>query len=94
MLITPKLLNRSMLKNVSFWILLLKICFVFGQKKVIIIDPGHGGNDSGAIGINGTYEKDVVLKIAKEILKLNKSLFDSELDIYLTRYKDTLISLV
>ena len=93
MLITPKLLNRSMLKNVSFMILLLKMCFVFGQKKVVVIDPGHGGIDSGAIGINGTYEKDVVLNIALEILKLNKSLFDNELDIYLTRYKDTLISL-
>jgi N-acetylmuramoyl-L-alanine amidase len=101
MLITPKLLNRSMLKNVKLRlcsaqvlvILLLKICFVFGQKKVVVIDPGHGGIDSGAIGVNGTYEKDVVLKVSKAILKLDKSLFDNELDIYLTRYKDTLISL-
>ena len=101
MLITPKLLNRPMLKNVKlplcsaqiFVILLLKICFVFGQKKVIVIDPGHGGIDSGAISVNGTYEKDVVLNIALEILKLNKSLFNNELDIYLTRYNDTLISL-
>ena len=93
MLITPKLLNRSMLKNVSFMILLLKMCFVFGQKKVVVIDPGHGGIDSGAIGVNGIYEKVMVLKIAKEVLKLNKSLFDNEFDIYLTRYNDTLISL-
>lgn len=93
MLITPKLLNRSMLKNVSFMILLLKMCLVFSQKKVVVIDPGHGGIDLGAIGINGTYEKNVVLKVAKEILKLNKSLFENELDIYLTRYSDTLISL-
>ncbi len=93
MLITQKLWNRSMLKNVSFVILLLKICFVFGQKNVIVIDPGHGGKDSGAIGVNGTYEKDVVLNVAQEILKLNTSFFDGELDIYLTRYKDTLVSL-
>jgi len=93
MLITPKLLNRLMLKNVSFVILLLKICLVFAQKKVIVIDPGHGGKDSGAIGINHLQEKDVVLNIAKEILRLNTSLFDNELDIYLTRYTDTLISL-
>ena len=93
MLITPKLLNRSTLKNVSFVILLLKMCFVFGQKKIVVIDPGHGGIDSGAVGVNGIYEKDVVLKISKAILKLNKSLFDNELDIYLTRYNDTLISL-
>ncbi|MEP5339261.1 MAG: N-acetylmuramoyl-L-alanine amidase [Algibacter sp.] len=81
------------LKNVSFVILLLKICFVFGQKKVIVIDPGHGGKDSGAIGVNTILEKDVVLNISKEILKLNQSLFDNELDIYLTRYNDSLISL-
>ena len=93
MLITPKLLNCSMFKNVSFMILLLKICFVFGQKKVVVIDPGHGGIDSGAVGLNGTYEKDVVLNVAKAMLKLNKSLFHNELDIYLTRYNDTLISL-
>jgi N-acetylmuramoyl-L-alanine amidase len=101
MLITLKLLNRPMLKNVKFRlcsaqvlvILLLKICLVFGQKKVVVIDPGHGGVDSGAIGIDSTYEKDVVLNVAHEILKLNKSLFDNEWDIYLTRYKDTLISL-
>ena len=93
MLITLKLLNRSTLKNVSFLILLLKICFVFGQKKVVVIDPGHGGIDSGAIAVNGIYEKDVVLNVAKAILKLNKSLFENELDIYLTRYSDTLISL-
>ena len=93
MLITLKILNRSTLKNVSFLILLLKMCFVFGQKKVVVIDPGHGGIDSGAIGTDGIYEKDVVLKVANEILKLNNSLFYNELDIYLTRYNDTLISL-
>lgn len=56
MLITPKLLKSSTLKNVSFVILLLKMCFVFAQKKVVVIDPGHGGIDSGAIGVNGSYE--------------------------------------
>ncbi|GAA4954289.1 hypothetical protein GCM10023314_29880 [Algibacter agarivorans] len=69
------------------------MCFVFSQKTIIVIDPGHGGKDSGAVGINGILEKDVVLNISKEILKLNKSLFSNEFDIYLTRYKDTLISL-
>lgn len=59
--------------------------------KVIIIDPGHGGRDPGAIGINEMKEKDIVLNLAKEILKLNKKKFNY--DIYLTRYTDTLISL-
>ena len=87
---------KKVLKNVSFVILLLKMCIIFGQeiatKKRIIIDVGHGGKDSGAIGINGIQEKDVVLDIALEILSLNEHL-ENPLDIYLTRYSDTLISL-
>ncbi|GGK19109.1 hypothetical protein GCM10007962_11640 [Yeosuana aromativorans] len=66
---------------------------VFGQQKVIVVDAGHGGNDTGAIGVNDIQEKDVVLCIAKEILRLNKILLNNEFDIFLTRYKDTLISL-
>ncbi len=37
------------------------------RKKVIVIDPGHGGDDPGAIGKGGTYEKHVVLAIGREI---------------------------
>lgn len=32
---------------------------------VVVIDPGHGGKDPGAIGVHGVYEKDVVLKISR-----------------------------
>jgi N-acetylmuramoyl-L-alanine amidase len=39
------------------------------QKRVIVIDPGHGGEDPGAVGKNGTYEKHVVLAIGREIKK-------------------------
>lgn len=47
-----------------------------GQRKryTIVIDPGHGGNDPGKIGINGVLEKDVNLVISwklKEILEQN-----------------------
>lgn len=84
---------KKQLKNVSFMILMLKICLVFGQKKIVVIDPGHGGKDSGAIGFYGILEKDIVLDVAKAILNLNRTLFNNEFDIYLTRYKDTLISL-
>jgi N-acetylmuramoyl-L-alanine amidase len=40
-----------------------------GTERLIIValDPGHGGEDPGAIGPGGTYEKDVVLKIAKKL---------------------------
>jgi len=87
---------KNLLKNVSFVILLLKMCFIFGQETSaqnrIIIDVGHGGKDTGSIGINGIQEKDVVMYIANAILRLNNDL-EKPLDIYLTRYKDTLISL-
>jgi N-acetylmuramoyl-L-alanine amidase len=63
------------------------------KKPVIVIDPGHGGKDSGAVGVNGILEKDVVLKIAKEIVELNETIFKNRFEIYLTRYADTLISL-
>jgi N-acetylmuramoyl-L-alanine amidase len=87
---------KKVLKNVSFVFLLLKMCIIFGQEtstqKRIVIDVGHGGKDTGAIGVNGIQEKDVVLNIANAILKLNNE-SDTPLDIYLTRYTDTLISL-
>jgi len=38
--------------------------------KIIVIDPGHGGNDAGAIGPTGVMEKSVTLNVAKELEKL------------------------
>ena len=87
---------KKVLKNVSFVILFLRMCIIFGQEtsaqKRIVIDVGHGGKDTGAIGVNGIQEKDVVLSIADAILRFNNDL-EKPLDIYLTRNKDTLISL-
>ena len=41
--------------------------------RIVVIDPGHGAEDQGAIGRHGTREKDIVLTIAKEMQKiLNK----------------------
>jgi len=93
MLITLKFWKWVKPKNVSFAILMLQFCVIFGQQKVIIIDPGHGGKDTGAIGANTIQEKDVALSIAKEIIRLNKTLLNDKFDMYSTRYKDTLISL-
>lgn len=58
---------------------------------VIAIDPGHGGQDPGAIGPRGTQEKDIVLSVAKRLAKL----VDQEpgMRSYLTRDKDVFISL-
>ncbi|MBV8060926.1 MAG: N-acetylmuramoyl-L-alanine amidase [Alphaproteobacteria bacterium] len=35
--------------------------------RLLMIDPGHGGHDPGAIGISGTYEKEVTLDIARHM---------------------------
>lgn len=40
---------------------------VTSKKKIVVIDPGHGGDDPGAIGRSGTREKTVVLAISKKI---------------------------
>ncbi len=53
---------------------------------VIVIDPGHGGRDNGAIGPKGTKEKDVVLKIAKELANLIRH--DRQFKVILTRDRD------
>ncbi len=81
-----------------FGLVLLQIQYGYTQdqkqrKPIIIIDPGHGGIDSGAVSKNGLQEKEVVLDIARHILHWNKSLFENKYEIYLTRYTDTLISL-
>ena len=55
---------------------------------VIIIDAGHGGEDGGTVGKNGVYEKDLNLKIAKEI---NDLALICGYDTVLTRTEDILL---
>ena len=50
-----------------------------------MIDPGHGGKDPGAIGFNGTYEKDINLLFAKIIKSVLSS---SQIKVKLTRTDD------
>jgi len=60
-------------------------------KRRIVIDPGHGGHDPGAVGLRGLYEKNVVLDIA---LKLRKILSSDPLnEVFLTRETDVFIPL-
>lgn len=62
-----------------------------GEGMRIVIDPGHGGKDPGAIGRAGTKEKDIVLQIAKHL----KALMTERLGatVLMTREKDVFISL-
>ncbi len=59
--------------------------------KTIIIDPGHGGKDPGAVGRRGLKEKDVTLDIARR-LKRNLDR-DGRLKVYLTRTRDQFLPL-
>jgi N-acetylmuramoyl-L-alanine amidase len=61
------------------------------QKRIIVIDPGHGGHDPGAIGPAGTNEKDVTLAIAYELKKLLDE--DGSYKAILTRSDDRFIPL-
>ncbi|MEJ5226911.1 N-acetylmuramoyl-L-alanine amidase [Thermodesulfovibrio sp.] len=60
-------------------------------KRKIVIDPGHGGKDPGAIGHNGLMEKDVVLDVALKVRDLMRE--SSKYEIILTRDKDVYIPL-
>jgi N-acetylmuramoyl-L-alanine amidase len=57
----------------------------------IVIDPGHGGYDTGTIGPNGLREKDLVLDVSKRLGKLLEARLGAEVDY--TRRDDTFIPL-
>ena len=40
------------------------------RPRLVMLDPGHGGNDPGAIGTRGTFEKEVALDIAHEVARI------------------------
>jgi len=60
------------------------------QRGIIVIDPGHGGKDPGAIGPSGIREKDIVLAISKY---LKTELEDADFEIIMTRDTDVFIPL-
>jgi len=57
----------------------------------IVIDPGHGGKDPGAIGAGGLMEKDIVLAVALDLRDVLKEKYGFE--VLLTREKDEFLSL-
>ena len=61
------------------------------KRKVIVIDPGHGGADPGALAPSGAYEKDITLAAAKDFKRRLDA--TKRYDVHLTRDTDTFIRL-
>jgi len=59
-------------------------------KTLVVIDPGHGGQDPGAIGIDGIQEKDVILPISLEVARY---LEQRGVQVLLTRNSDFFVTL-
>jgi N-acetylmuramoyl-L-alanine amidase len=57
----------------------------------VVIDPGHGGKDLGAVSFHGRYEKDFTLTVALKVRRLLEK--QSAISVYLTRTNDTYIAL-
>ncbi|QCR35378.1 N-acetylmuramoyl-L-alanine amidase AmiA [Nissabacter sp. SGAir0207] len=60
-------------------------------KKVVMLDPGHGGIDSGAVGHEGSQEKHIVLEIANSVRRCLGE--HSNIEVRLTRESDHFIPL-
>jgi N-acetylmuramoyl-L-alanine amidase len=61
-----------------------------GIRPVVVIDPGHGGKDPGAIGMGGTMEKDVVLDVGQRVAKLLRR---HPVELHMTRTTDDFVNL-
>lgn len=85
-----------MSKKVLGFVLFFSLIFFVGPilssaQKTVVIDPGHGGRDSGAVGVSGNfYEKNGTLSIG---LKLKKYLEDAGFTVYMTRDSDKYLTL-
>lgn len=61
------------------------------HKPLVMLDPGHGGKDPGAIGVSGTYEKRVALAAAHDLRHLLES--DGRYRVVMTRTTDRFVEL-
>ena len=61
------------------------------EKPLIVLDPGHGGEDPGAVGVGGVFEKDITLAVARELRRQLEA--TGRYRVMLTRDKDAFIRL-
>ncbi len=84
-----KILNLKQTRTAKQKVNVLPSLPIFNPKqKIIVIDAGHGGKDSGALGPHKRYEKVAVLKVTKY---LYKELRDRNYRVYITRSTDRFI---
>lgn len=57
----------------------------FQNRFVVMLDPGHGGYDPGAVSAQGVYEKEINLEIAR---KVKEMLIPSGIEVFMTREED------
>jgi N-acetylmuramoyl-L-alanine amidase len=62
-----------------------------GRVPLVMLDPGHGGKDPGAIGVSGTYEKHISLAAGVELKRLLET--EGRYRVALTRVRDVFIPL-
>lgn len=60
-------------------------------KRIVVLDPGHGGVDPGAIGVSGVFEKTVTLSAARELRKILQE--TNRYKVILTRNSDKFLRL-
>jgi N-acetylmuramoyl-L-alanine amidase len=61
------------------------------DRPLVMLDPGHGGKDPGAIGVSGTYEKQIALATAQELKRMLEA--SGRYRVALTRSRDVFIPL-
>jgi N-acetylmuramoyl-L-alanine amidase len=62
-----------------------------GVRPLVVIDPGHGGIDGGAVGPSGTLEKDIVLAFSRKLKEALEK--EGRYDVLLTRDQDIYVPL-
>ncbi len=61
------------------------------NKAIVVIDPGHGGEDPGAVARGKIYEKDIVFDVCREMAQLLEK--EPQVEVFLTRKGDYYVSL-
>ena len=61
------------------------------QKRLVMLDPGHGGPDPGAIGVSGVQEKEITLEVARKVRRMLE--LTGRYKVMLTRDEDVYVPL-